>query len=609
MHNLSEKIKALPPKPGVYQFLDQDGRIIYIGKAKNLRARVRQYFGRNDSRPQIPFLLKDARDLNYTLVNNELESLYLENTLIKQYHPKYNIDLKDDKNYAFIKIDYSTQIPTIGYARKIESPLGPKRPEKTSRYFGPYSAAYKIRQTLNLARRIFSYCSADKVGSRPCFYYHMHRCPGVCVGKISPQDYRAHLEKIIKFLQGDTAGAAKDIRREMLKAAKAKKFEAAARLRDQLRALELLNERQNVILPKPLNWDAVALATAGAYACINLFKIRQGKMFDKENFIYRLPESGTDAAEPLETFLENYYLEASDAPRAILIPQTASNASAVQSLIKTKFGRGAELLSPKKGQGAKLLRLGTANAEEYLKNWLADKAGSQDKISQALSQMQTALGLPKIPRRIECYDISNIQGTNPVGSMAVFIDGLPKKSEYRKFKIRKSAPGGGPDDFAMMKEMLRRRMERGGKKPETTDRWPLPDLIVIDGGKGQLSAALSVLKAAGRALPIIGLAKQLEEIFLPGAKSPLILAHNQPGLQLLQRLRDEAHRFGITFHRQLRGKAAVKSALDEIPGIGPKTKKLLKAKFGTVSQIKQAPDEDLEQTVGPKLARLLREQL
>lgn len=605
MHILSEKIKALPPKPGVYQFLDQDGRIIYIGKAKNLRARVRQYFGRNDSRPQIPFLLKDARDINYTVVGNELESLYLENTLIKQHHPKYNIDLKDDKNYAFIKIDYSTQIPTIGYARKFESMPDSKRTGLPGKYFGPYSAAYKIRQTLNLARRIFSYCSSEKVSSRPCFYYHMHRCPGVCIGKISLEEYRAHLEKIVKFLKGDTAGAAKDIKQEMLKAAKAKKFETAARLRDQLRALELLSEKQNVILPKPLNWDAVALTTNETFACINLFKIRQGKMFDKENFIYKLPGLATGPAEPLQTFLENYYLETSDAPRAILLPQTVSNTSALQSLIKTRFKHAVKLLSPKKGQGLKLLQLGTANAEEYLKNWLAGKADTRDKINQALGQLQTELNLPNAPRRIECYDISNIQGTNPVGSMVVFIDGQPKKNEYRKFKIRKQDT---PDDFAMMKEMLTRRFARLNSQ-DSAERWPVPDLIVIDGGKGQLSAALSVLRAAKRDLPIIGLAKQLEEIFLPGKTNPVILTHDQPGLQLLQRLRDEAHRFGITFHRQLRSKAAVKSALDEIPGVGPQTKKLLKTKFGTVSQIKQTSEKDLARTVGPKLARLLKERL
>ena len=284
--NFKFQISNLPKSPGVYQFINKDGEVIYVGKAKNLRSRVAQYFNNQDDRPQLPYLIAEATDVTYTVVNNELESAFLENTLIKKYLPRYNIMLRDDKNYAFIKIDYSTEIPQIGYARKADrqSAVSSQQPM----YFGPYSAAYKIRNTLNLVRKIFPFCAAQKVGNRPCFYYYMHRCPGVCIGKISLADYNHHLDKIIKFLKGETGEITKEIKLEMKTAAKTKKFETAARLRDQLRALELLQERQNVIMSKKVDWDIVSLAPSDGYACVNLFKVREGKLFDKENFVYEL---------------------------------------------------------------------------------------------------------------------------------------------------------------------------------------------------------------------------------------------------------------------------------------------------------------------------------
>ncbi len=657
--NLKSKILNIPKSPGVYQFLDKNGGVIYVGKAKNLRARVRQYFGDDDSRPQIPFLMAEAADVNYTVVSNELESAFLENTIIKQYRPKYNIDLKDDKNYAFITIDYSTEIPQIGYRRKIEDqpsyqpPLNPPlargggkgRRTKDSehsdkirrfgsvKYFGPYSAAYKIKNTLNLVRKIFPFCAATKVSSRPCFYFYMHRCPGVCVEKITIGEYYQQLNKIIKFLKGDITSILKEIKTEMAAASAAKKFETAARLRDQLRSLEILQERQNVILPKKVDWDIVSLATSDGYACVNLFKIREGKMFDKENFVYELPdpdlqmESGfadNYGSKIIQRFLEQYYLETSFAPKCIYLQNPASDSKLVENIIQSRFHRKTEIGIPQKGKTKQLVDLGKINAEEHLKNWLADKAGHLDKINKALEQLKELLNLPQIPKRIECYDISNIQGTNPVGSMVVFVDGLPAKSQYRKFKIQGK---NSPDDFAMMREMLARRMARlpadvgasfsrpsgdggGASAAPTTEKnvWPLPDLIVIDGGKGQLSAALAAIRPPTSDLrpPMIGLAKRVEEIFLPNQPDPIILSHDQPALQLLQRLRDEAHRFGIIFHRKLRSKAAVKSALDTIAGVGPKTKKLLKQKFGTVEEIKKAGLQQLAEVVGIKLAEIIK---
>ncbi len=620
---LKSKISNLPKKPGVYKFLNKDGGIIYIGKAKNLRSRVGQYFQGSDERPQIPYLMEEAADFDYTVVNNELESLYLESTLIKTYRPKYNIMLRDDKNYAFIKIDYSTQIPQIGYARKIEdtstkliskinsntaAPTNYKLPPTT--YFGPYTAAYKIRNTLNLVRKIFPYCSAAKVGSRPCFYYYLHRCPGVCIGKITLGEYKLQLNKITDFLNGHIGTISKDIKAEMSIAAKHKKFETAARLRDQLRALTLLEEKQVVILPRKVDWDIASLFTDQGYACVNLFKVRGGKLFDKENFVYETAVKDLDQTKILETFLENYYLEAASVPGDIYIPSKIENESAIKQLVLKRFHKSIKIILPQKGKIKNLIRLGRANAEEYLKKWLSDKAGNLDKINTALDGLKDILNLPQRPERIECYDISNTQGTNPVGSMVVFVKGLPAKSQYRKFKI---VGKNTPDDFGMMKEMLGRRLARSSKKQVTSDKlqvtsgehkeWPLPDLIVIDGGKGQLGVASSIIHNSKFKIPVIGLAKRIEEIFVPGKTEPILLSQDNPSLQLLQRLRDEAHRFGITFHRQLRSKQATKSALDDISGIGPKTKKLLKTKFGTVAEIKKATFEQLAEIVGDKLAK------
>ncbi len=666
---LKSKVSEFPKRPGVYQFISTSGEVLYVGKAKNLRARVKQYFDHDDNRPQIPFLMAEATNVTYTVVDSELESAFLENTLIKQHHPRFNIDLKDDKNYAFIKIDFSTEIPQITYTRTVDPPISYKLTPK-SLFFGPYTAAYKIRNTLNLVRKIFSFCSNTKVGNRPCFYYHMHRCPGVCVGKISLVEYRKHLEKIAKFLHGDTAGVYKKIKTEMQNAAADKRFETAARLRDQLKALELLSEKQNVILAKKVDWDIISIALSifpspygrgwpsdgrvrvsrdntqinsqqkiegRSYACVNLFKIRGGKLFDKENFVYELPttEQGTiDTTENygkkiMQRFVEQYYQETSFTPKIIYTQIELPDEKILEQIIKSRFHKTVKVILPQKGKPANLIKLGATNAGEYLKTWLADKAGNIDKINRALEQLKQTLNLPTVPNRIECYDISNIQGTNPVGSMVVFKNGLPAKSEYRKFKIQGK---NTPDDFAMMKEMLSRRLARSviasaseaiqknERLPHHSEAlmvrndktWPLPDLIVIDGGKGQLNAALSVLKAMSHKLtapPIIGLAKRIEEIFLPGREEPIILGHDQPALQLLQRLRDEAHRFGITFHRQLRSKQAVKSALDDIPGVGPKTKKLLKTKFGTVANIKKINFDQLSSVVGEKLARLIIQSL
>ena len=704
MANLKDKLKELPHKPGTYLFKDGKGRVLYVGKAKDLRNRVMQYFGA-DTRPQLPYLMQEAADLDYTVVGTELESLFLENTLIKQYLPPYNIKLRDDKNYAFIKIDYSTPIPQIGYARKIEDETQPinrhttkqRNENKTdtqglppkpytlnpARYFGPYSSARKIKKTLDFVRKIFPYCANKEPSKRPCFYYYLHRCPGICVGNIPMEEYTQQLKRIEQFLKGDTASIRKELKREMQSASSHKQFERAARLRDQFQALQVLDERQTMMFPQRVTWDFVSVYEEYGDACVNLFKIREGKLIDKENFIYstvsvipahepgsrtkiqsgfrvpptpKLQRASTPGMTPgvLEKFLENYYGETNDLPKEIYIASWVENKKLLETLLQSRAHHKIPITPPTRGKKLSLIKLGVTNAQEYLRKWQASQATNTDAINNTLAELQKLLKLPTLPRRIEGYDISNTQGTNPVSSMVVSKDGLPAKSEYRKFKINVKQT---PDDFAMMKETISRRLRHlstirhselsasrvknldpstsGYLPQDDTVVWPRPDLIVIDGGKGQLNAALeaqhnfqfpisnfqtnskskiqnsklSPTPLALSPIPMIGLAKRIEEIFLPNNPTPIVLSHDNPVLQLLQRLRDEAHRFGITFHRQLRSKQATKSALDTIPGIGPKTKKLLKSKFGTVATIKSKSIDELAEVLGKPKAEQIKKYL
>lgn len=602
METLKKKLADIPTKPGVYEFKNKAGKVIYVGKAKNLKSRVSQYFG-HDTRIQIPFLIADAADIAYTVVESELEALFLENTLIKQYLPQYNIKLRDDKNYAFIKIDYTTPIPQITYARKVE--------KDKAKYFGPYSSTYKIRQTLDFARKIFPYCANSEVGKRPCFYYHLHRCPGVCIGQISLEDYQQQLERIQLFLSGQTTHIKKDLKKDMQLASKARLFERAGRLRDQLRALEVLDERQITMFPKKVDWDFISVFEQVGVAAVNLFKVREGRLIDKENFVFEdgylrakteKPEidSPSKIKAIIETFLETYYADATDVPREIHTMVDVSNKALIQTLLRSRVNRKTNISAPTRGKKLQLIKLGKTNAEEYLRKWQRDQASDIDYINQTLEGLRDVLQLPSFPHRIECYDISNIQGTNPVGSMVVFKDGQSAKSEYRKFKINVKDT---PDDFSMMREMLTRRLTRLAPHENA---WPTPDLLIIDGGKGQLGVAVEVLDQKGLRIPVVGLAKRIEEIFKPHDSTPIILEHSNPILQLLQRLRDEAHRFAITFHRARRSKAAMKSALDTIAGVGPKTKKLLKQKFGTVANIKAASLDELTAIIGKDKAAKLK---
>jgi excinuclease ABC subunit C len=597
MDKVRESLKYLPSSPGVYLFKDTAGSILYVGKAKNLKNRVSQYFQKdNDGRPQIPFLLKEIKSLEHIVTDNEIEALFLENTLIKKHKPRYNIKLRDDKNYVYIKIDFETEIPQIYTIRTPDT--------KNARYFGPYSSALKVRETLNLIRKIFPYCSNKKITSRPCFYYYLHRCPGVCIGTITPEEYRLTITKIGRFLSGHTQETYKELKKGMQEAASNRQFEKAAEIRDQLRSLEVIEERQKAIFAQKVDWDFISYVQTADKSTVNIFVIREGKLIDRKNFILEDTQNKS-GSEIICAFMERYYFESEDLPKEIFTQSLPGTLDILNEVFKTK-GKKLSVEQPRKGKKRELIELGVQNAKEYFEQWSHGQASELSRTTIALDELQKVLSLPNTPFRIECFDISNIQGTNSVASMVVFENGKPKKSDYRKFKIKID---GQPNDFAMMKEALSRRFSIAHIKEDSENRWMLPDLLVIDGGKGQLGVACEVLKEKGLNIPVIGLAKREEEIFRPGISEPITLPHSDYSLQLLQRLRDEAHRFAITFHKKIRSKEAYKSALDEVPGVGPKTKKLLIQTFGSIENVKRASRDDLARVVGSKLADSLHRSL
>ncbi len=584
---LKNKVSKLPHNPGVYKFLNNKGVVLYVGKAKDLKKRVAQYFGQ-DKRIQLPFLMNEAKDLDYIVTKNELEALYLENTLIKKFLPKYNIDLRDDRNFAFLKLNTSTQIPNFEIVRKITD---------KSVYFGPYSAVYKIKNTLDFIRKTFGLCGNIKTEKRPCFYYHLKKCPGVCAGEMSKEAYLEHIHNIASFLKGDRTKLYAKLTKQMKGAVKKRQFEKAASLRDQLKQFAILAEKQSAILPNKTNIDVWANYTEANSVCLYLLKVRLGKIIDTDSYVLKIKNLELQEQEATQ-FLEHYYLDSPDLPKEVLLSFKPVDVSLLEQALLTKTNKKIKFTTPLKGNKINLIKTATENARQTLKKALINAIGSEVTPKEILLELQKILNLPTLPLRIECYDNSNIQGSFPVGSMVVFKNGLPQKSEYRKFKFEGYTK---PDDFAQMQEMLERRIKHLEINQEVRT-WPKPDLIVIDGGKGQLGAVVKIFKKHKINIPVIGLAKRIEEIFLPGNSSPIILKHADAPLQLLQRLRDEAHRFAITFHKSRRDKSATKSALDTIPGIGPKTKKLLKQKFGTVAQIRATSTEELSKVIGAKLA-------
>jgi excinuclease ABC subunit C len=583
-----KKLENLPQKPGVYFFKDQKNSILYIGKATNLRSRVRSYFQKSASleiAKQI--MVQKVADVDYVIVDSPTEALLLESSLIKKHKPPYNINLKDDKYFVYLKVTLEEEFPRVLTVRRVE--------KDKNRYFGPYASATAVKNTLYLLKRIFPYKICKNPPEKPCLGYHIGRCLGHVTEMYSKKDYQAIIQGILHFLEGKNTKLLIDLKNEMKDAAKKNNFEKAARLRDQIFSIESVMERQKVVSTKKENQDFISIVRNKNIAAINLFMVREGKLINSENFLLEHIKSQPDN-QLVESFLNQYYSQVLQFPKEIFIPSSIINTKLLEQFTNAK------ITIPRKGNKYKLLELGKKNAEQFLRQSELDEESRDQRGQTAIKELGKKLGIKKVLRRIEAYDISNIQGTNAVGSMVVFCNGLPDKSQYRKFRIKTVR---GANDTAMMHEVLSRRFQK--YRSDKKNRWPLPDLIILDGGKGQLSAGVSVLKKDSINIPIIALAKQEEEIFVPEKKESIKISHSSESLKLLQRIRDEAHRFAIGFYRAQHRKETKKSVLDDIPGIGPKMKKKLIQEFGSVKGMQDATNKQIEKIVGEKLAKSIKQ--
>ena len=605
----------LPTKPGCYLMKDASGEIIYVGKAINLRNRVRSYFHSSaDHNGKTRQMVRRIADIDTIVVGSELEALILEMNLIKKHRPHYNVRLKDDKRYPYIKVHWADPFPKVTVTRQMVN--------DGSRYFGPYTSVWAVHQTLDVLRRIFPYLTCDRVitgkDPRPCLYYDIKLCSGPCIGAIQQAGYRQMISDLCEFLEGRTEPIVDRLRREMEQAAEELRFERAAALRDQINAIQRVVERQKVISPEQLDSDVVAMARVDGEACVQVFFIRSGKMIGREYFILEGTED-EENEEVLSEFIKQFYSESASVPAQVLLPQEIEEAQIIKQWLHTeRGGKKVDFIVPHQGTEAELVEMATENAVETLRTLKAHWEADTNRQSEALSELQQALGLAEPPNRIECYDISNTQGTAAVASMVVFEQGVPSKKLYRRFNIRSVE---GPNDFASMEEALTRRFNRWLSAQEEKRVGArvdpsfavLPDLLIVDGGKGQLSRAVAVLERFGLSgqVPIAGLAKQQEEIFLPGRSSSILLPRHSQGLYLLQRIRDEAHRFAITAHRKRRTKEGLVSRLSQVPGIGPVKRRALLTRFGSIEAIRDASVEALTEVPGitPELAMALKTQL
>jgi excinuclease ABC subunit C len=610
---LQATLSKLPTKPGVYLLKDDRGRVLYVGKAQSLRSRVRQYWQQSRSAQplRIESQMDRVTDVEYTIVDSVSEALLLEATLIKRHQPRFNVRLKDDKSYPYIKVTLGDDFPRVERTRKL--------PNDGSRYFGPYASASSVDEAMNLIRRLFPFrtCTIEiKEGKRalprPCLLYHIKRCQGPCIEAISKADYRSDIEQVMLFLEGRQEQVAKRLRSEMAAASDATDYERAADMRDKLRAVERTMESQKMAAFAKTEIDVLGFARQGNGAAVQLFAIREGTTIARDVFLLENVGDSTDD-EALSAFLKQYYAAASSVPPRVLVHRMPPDSDELNAFLEARRGRRASLSVPQRGEGRALMDLAARNAGETLAReqakWLADEG----KTLVALEELAAALSLSGgPPLRIECYDISTIQGTNTVGSMVVFEEGRPRTGEYRRFRVKTAAVAPGrPDDYASHREVLRRRFYRALEAEEGVAeelRWRLPDLVVIDGGLGQVNAARGVIDDLGLSdLPVIGLAKEREEVWLPGAPGPLVLPANSQALYMLQRLRDEAHRFAITYHRKLRAKSAVKSVLDDMAGVGPARKRALLRVFGSTKQMRSATVEEIASV--PGISRSLAEKI
>lgn len=592
----------MPAKPGVYLFKDKDGKVIYVGKAANLSNRVKSYFGAPSSLPnKVQRLVAKIEDFEFVVTNSEQEALILECNMIKKYTPRYNVRLKDNKTFPYLKMDINEDWPSIYITRRVQ--------KDGARYFGPFTSAGSVRKTLRLIKKIFPFRSCHKriegKDKRPCLDYYIHRCLGPCVGAVEKQEYHDVINQVILFLQGKQELILRELNNKMKAAAQQFQFERAALLRDQIKAIEEVIEGQKIAIKLQGEKDIIGLAQNKNQAFVQLFCIRNNKLIGQDHFIME----GTRDNSPgqiLTSFVKQYYASASYIPQLILLQHPVDEPVVLSKWLEHQRGSRVELQVPQRGAKKKLVDTAAENAARGLELAQA-KEMKTEVISSGLRELKKKLRLPKMPRRIECYDISNIQGALAAGSMIVLEKGWPKPAHYRRFRIKTVA---GADDYAMIQETLRRRFKRGLTGEGT---WAIiPDLVLIDGGKGQLNAALEVRRESGLdSVPMASLAKENEEVFIAGDPQPVYIAKDSPALHILQRARDEAHRFAISYHRRLRHKEVVTSALDDIPGIGPRRKKALLRKFGSIEAIKEASLEELSHTEGinPALAKRVKEEL
>jgi excinuclease ABC subunit C len=615
-NELKAVLDTVPSKPGCYLMEDRNGKVIYIGKAINLRNRVRSYFHNSaQHHPRTQKLVAKIADIEWIVVDSELEALILEMNLIKKYRPHYNVRLKDDKRYPYIKVHWGDPFPKVTVTRQML--------QDGSRYFGPYTSVWAVHQTLDVLRRIFPYLTCDRVitgeDDRACLYYDIKLCTAPCIGAIDHKNYRQMIDDLCQFLLGRTEPIVSRLQVQMQKASDDLKFEKAATIRDQLRAIENVVERQKVISSDYIDSDVIAMARSNGEACVQVFFIRGGKLIGREYFLLEGTEETPDAGVMGE-FIKQFYDQAPNVPPQVLLPHEVEEAQIIRQWLRQRSqDEKVEILVPKKGQQQELIQMAAQNAAETLAALQAQWEADRHRQTIALNELQDALSLPTPPNRIECYDISNTQGTAAVGSMVVFEQGVPKKKHYRHFNIRSVV---GPDDFASMQEVLKRRFNRW-KVAQETKMTPgkksdqsfglLPDLLLVDGGKGQLGRAVTVLEEfdlQGK-IPVAGLAKENEELFLPGQPTSILLPRHSQGLYLIQRIRDEAHRFAVTSHRRLRTKKGLASRLDSIPGIGPARRKLLLNHFGSIHDIQQASLDELTAVPGisPKLANEIKSHL
>lgn len=607
---LAEQVALVPTDPGCYLWKDGKGEVVYVGKAKNLRARMRQYVTLQDDREKIPLMMQVVRSFDYVVVGSEHEALVLERNLIAQYHPYFNVDFKDDKSYPYIAITESDVFPAIKYTRE--------RHRKGTRYFGPYTDARAARETIDTLRKVIPICMATCVEwkrarrllekspeqasvanlmlaerCRPCFDYHVGRGPGVCAGMIDTVEYARHVRQVENFLRGNRSQVVGELTEQMREAAADLDFERAGRLKARLDGLDALDDRQQVVFSSGVNADLIGFYREETISCACVFAVREGRTVRSVEFVL---DKGLDTGEEelVSGFLKRYYDETADVPAEVDLPAELEDAELIEGWLAEKRGHSVRLRRPQRGEKRRLLDMASANARHALMRYMVRTGYADDRTNKALLQLESALALDAPPMRIECFDISTLHGHFTVASMVVFTNGRPDKSQYRRFKIQ--TPLTEANDFVSMSEVLGRRYspermadERFGSRP---------DLLVVDGGKPQLTAAMEQLAELGLDIPVCGLAKSDEEIFVPWDETPVVLPSGSPSLYLIKQVRDESHRFAITFHRELRDKAMTRSVIDDVPGVGPKRKRALMRRFGSIRRMREATVEELAATPG-----------